>query len=166
MIPDLKLSTPEEIQSVLDTLEYRYCKIDRNYYVNSVERTLKEGNALCVDGALVGAYFLSKLGYPPLLINLVLWGPGHVNAIFRTEEGWGSVGKSQYSDTGYTAPEYPTVFELARSIGERYRKHRSRPLLFSIVNMAKWPIEWVFGNENLEEFDINAFLSSTRHFDI
>ena len=77
----------------------------------------------CLDGALFAAYALSRLGDPPLVVDL-LQEPGldddHVLAIFRRNGRLGALAKSNFTGLRYREPVYASVRELAMSYFEDY----------------------------------------------
>ncbi len=74
-----------------------------------------------MEGALLGALALRRLGYPPLLVDLeAVRDSDHVLAVYRIDGRWGSVAKSDYSGLRSREPVYSTIRELAMSYFEHY----------------------------------------------
>jgi hypothetical protein len=112
------LDSPRRIQDFLDDIVY-----EPEYFNRSPLRVLREGRGHCLDGALFAAYALSRLGDPPVVVDL-LQEPGldddHVLAIFRRNGRLGALAKSNFTGLRYREPVYATVRELAMSYFEDY----------------------------------------------
>jgi len=112
------LTTPRKIQDFLAGVVY-----EPAYFNRSPLRVLREGRGHCLDGALFAAYALSRLGDPPLVVDLVQE-PGldddHVLAIFRRHGRLGALAKSNFTGLRYREPVYASVRELAMSYFEDY----------------------------------------------
>lgn len=112
------LNTPRKIQDFLDGLVY-----EPEYFNRSPLRVLRERRGHCLDGGLFAAFALSRLGDPPLIVDL-LPEPGldddHVLAIFRRNGRLGALAKSNFTGLRYREPVYASVRELAMSYFEDY----------------------------------------------
>lgn len=117
------LKTPADIQRYLDSLpyigEYRdRCPLD----------VMKDGQCHCLDGGLLAALALRRIGDPGLLLDLVpayddkgnKLDDDHVLAIFRRHGAWGAVAKSNFTWLRYREPVYRTLRELVMSYFEVY----------------------------------------------
>ena len=112
------LTTPRKIQDFLDSVAY-----EPEYFNRSPLRVLRERRGHCLDGALFGAAALRRLGYPPLVLDLVpepLMDDDHVLAVFRQGEAFGVVAKSNFTGLRYREPVYRTLRELVMSYFENY----------------------------------------------
>jgi hypothetical protein len=113
-----KLDTPRKIQDYLDTLVF-----EAEYFNRSPLRVLREGRGHCLDGALFAAHALSRLGHPPVIVDLIQeprLDDDHVLAIFRRNGRLGALAKSNFTGLRYREPVYRTVRELAMSYFEDY----------------------------------------------
>ena len=112
------LNRPIEIQEYLNSLPYLAEERDR-----SPLAVLTDRQCHCLDGALFAALALRRIGFPPLILDLVPE-PGldddHVLALFRLEGLWGAVAKSNFTGLGYREPVYRSLRELAISYFEDY----------------------------------------------
>jgi hypothetical protein len=114
-----KLTTPAKIQQFLDELAYNLEPKRVTCY--SPRMVLRERVAHCMEGALVGAAALRFLGFPALLVDLEgIRDSDHVLAVYKLNEGWGAVAKSDYSGLRSREPVYRTIRELAMSYFEHY----------------------------------------------
>ena len=88
------LKSPAAIQAYLDSLPYKAEELDR-----SPLRVMTDGQGHCLDGGIFAALALWRIGFPPLILDLVPT-PGldddHVLAVYRMEGGWGALAKSNY----------------------------------------------------------------------
>jgi hypothetical protein len=112
------LTSPIKIQAFLDATPYSPENQNRNPL-----RVMTDHLAHCLDGGLFGALALRRLGYPPLLVDL-LPDPGmdddHVLAIFKKEGCLGAVAKSNFAGLRYREPVYRTMRELIMSYFEDF----------------------------------------------
>ncbi len=77
----------------------------------------------CLDGGFLAAILLWKLGFKPLVLDLVP-APGldddHVLALFQIEGRWGAVAKSNFLQLGFREPVFKNIRELTMSYFEHY----------------------------------------------
>jgi hypothetical protein len=147
-----RLVNPTKIQSFLDSIPYS--AEDKNRCPVQVLNDLK---AHCLDGALFGAAALRRLGYPPLLVDL-LPEPGtdddHVLAIYKKNGYFGALAKSNYVGLRFREPIYLSLRELVASYFEQFFNIFAQKTLryYTMpINMAKFDhLEWMWKDENLE----------------
>ena len=119
------LSTPVKIQAFLDDVPYSAeDATGKDTASNRCPlRVLQERQAHCLDGALFAAAALRRLGYPPLVVDL-LPEPGadddHVLAIYRQDGSFGSIAKSNFSGLRFREAIYRSLRELALSYFEDF----------------------------------------------
>jgi hypothetical protein len=104
-----KLDSPFKIQEFLWRLPYS----TDNFY-RSPRTVLRDRKAHCFDGALFAAAALRRLGFPPLLIDLL---PNdrdddHVLALFKIAGCWGALAKSNFAGLTYREAIHRSVREL------------------------------------------------------
>jgi hypothetical protein len=112
------LNHPFEIQAYLDTVPYSPDAFNR-----SPLRVMRDGLAHCLDGALFAAGALWRLGYPPVLVQM-LPVPGtdddHIVAVYKRHDCFGAVAKSNFVWLRFREAIYRTVRELVLSYFEVY----------------------------------------------
>jgi len=114
---------PADIQRYLDSLPYvgeerDRCPVD----------VMKDAQCHCLDGGLLAALAMRRIGYPGLLLDLVpasdrsgqKLDDDHVLAIFHRNGGWGAVAKSNYAWLRYREPVFRSLRELVMSYFETY----------------------------------------------
>lgn len=98
----LSLKTPYAIQEYLDSLTYIGEECDR-----SPLHVMLDGQSHCLDGGFLAALALWRIGFKPLVIDLVP-DPGvdddHVLALYRIEGRWGALAKATTSTWGSVSP--------------------------------------------------------------
>lgn len=164
-----KLNTPAKVQDFLNTLKFNFEK--KGERVKSPINTLREGNAHCMEGALLGAYILSVHGHKPLLLHLKTTKNDfdHVIAPFKQNGFWGALSKTNHAVLRYREPVYKNIHELVmsyfheyflNSTGEKTLRAYSIPLNLDIYKNKKW---W----ESLTDlWYIDQKLDKIKHYDI
>ncbi|MBN1921753.1 MAG: hypothetical protein JW892_10940 [Anaerolineae bacterium] len=112
------LNSPAVIQAYLDETPYSAEERTR-----SPLNVMRDRVAHCLDGGLFAAAALRRLGYPPLLVDLLPepeTDDDHVLAIFKEHGCFGAVAKSNFVGLRYREPIYRTVRELVLSYFEAY----------------------------------------------
>lgn len=141
----LSLTSPAKIQEFLDPLAYSSDEIYR-----CPLRVIREKRAHCFDGAVFAAAAMRRLGYPPILLELV---PNsrddeHLLAIYREDGCWGALGKSNFVGLRYREPVYRTLRELVMSFfeqyynvnGEKTLRGYTRPLNLGVFDKFDWAV--------------------------
>ena len=112
------LDSPANIQAFLDSLPYSAENANR-----CPLSVLRDRQAHCLDGALFAAAALRRLGYPPVVIDL-LPDPGadddHVLALYQIDGYFGAVAKSNYTGLRFREAVYRTLRELVLSYFEDF----------------------------------------------
>ena len=113
-----RLDTPFAIQNYLDSLPYKGEERDR-----SPLNVMLDGQAHCLDGGFLAALCLWRIGFKPLLLDIVT-DPGvdddHILALYQIEGCWGAVAKSNYVNLGFREPVYKSLRELVMTYFEHY----------------------------------------------
>jgi len=112
------LKSPFLIQQYLDSMPYKAEARDR-----SPLNVILDKQCHCLDGGFLATLLLWKLGFKPLLIDIVP-DPGmdddHVLALYRIDGRWGALAKTNYINLGFREPVYKTIRELVMTYFEHY----------------------------------------------
>jgi hypothetical protein len=143
------LTTPAKIQRFLDD-EIRYNMEPEGHTCHSPRTVLRKGVAHCMEGAMLAAVALRRLGHPPLLVDLeAVRDTDHVLAVYRDSGHWGAVAKSDYSGLRSREPVYRTIRELVMS----YFEHYFNPAGEKTLRAYSRPV-------NLSQFDSHSWMTS------
>ena len=136
------LTSPAKIQGFLDGIPYSTDSIYR-----CPRSVVRDRCAHCYDGALFAAAALRRLGYPPVIVNMLAERDDeHLVALFQVAGHWGAVGKSNVVGLRFREPVYRSLRELMMSYFEQYfnveglRSLRSylAPLNLATVDHLHW----------------------------
>ncbi|RJP52736.1 MAG: hypothetical protein C4583_06240 [Anaerolineaceae bacterium] len=112
------LNSPFAIQQYLDSMPYVGEERDR-----SPLNVMLDNQSHCLDGGFLAALCLWRIGFKPLLIDIVPY-PGedddHVLALYQIEGRWGALAKSNYVNLGFREPVYKSLRELVMTYFEHY----------------------------------------------
>jgi hypothetical protein len=111
------LTGPAVIQAFLDSIPY-----STDEFYRCPLRVLRDRAAHCFDGAMFAAAALRRIGYPPLILDMLSNGRDdeHLLALFKDHGGWGAVAKSNFVGLRFREPVYRTIRELVMSYFEQY----------------------------------------------
>lgn len=158
-----KLSTPAGIQSFLDSMPYSSESVYR-----CPLRVLREQVAHCFDGALFAAAALRRLGYAPLILDLIpsQRDDDHVLALFKIEKHWGAIAKSNFAGLRFREPIFRSLRELALSYFEQYYNTAREKTLrgYSLpLNLKTFDrLDWMYQDQSLEIIAVK--LDTLKHF--
>ena len=160
------LTSPSRIQRFLDD-EIGYNKEPHGDTCYSPRTVLRDRIAHCMEGALVAALALRRLGHRPLLIDLeAVRDSDHVLAVYRVNGRWGAIAKSDYAGLRSREPVYRTIRELAMSYFEHYYTAAGEKTLRAYskpVNLARFDrtLAWMTTFEQV--WDIPGYLCEIPH---
>ncbi len=146
------LRRPITIQEFLWDLSY-----SADEFYRSPRSVIRDRKAHCFDGALFAAAALRRIGFPPLLVNIL---PNdrdddHVIALFRVDGHWGAVAKSNFAGLTYREPIHRTVREVVLSYFEQFynvAKEKTVRGYTVPVNLERFDrINWMGNDEHLQE---------------
>jgi hypothetical protein len=159
-----KLNTPAKIQDFLNKLPYNHESKGETY--RSVRETLKAFEAHCFEGALLAALALWIKGEKPLIMDLRTTNRDvdHVVALFKEDNYWGAIGKTNHGVLRYREPIYKNIRELAVSYfheyflsdGTKTLREYSKPF-----DLSKMKIDWIASKDNL--FELVEKLDKSPH---
>jgi hypothetical protein len=145
------LATPTRIQAFLDEIPY-----STEHVYRCPLRVLRERIAHCFDGALFAAATLRRLGYPPLILEMVPNGRDdvHLLALYKRNGHWGAVAKSNFVGLRFREPVYRNLRELVMSYFEQfYNVEREKTLRsYSLpLNLKAFDrMSWMTSDDSLE----------------
>lgn len=138
-----QLTSPSAIQQFLDDLDYSTEAIYR-----CPLQVVCENKGHCFDGALFAAAMLRRLGYPPLILEML---PNdrdddHLLAVYKRDGCWGALSKSNFVGLRSREPVYRNLRELVMSYfeqyynveGERTLRGYTLPLNLSTFDRHNW----------------------------
>ena len=172
-----KLSTPAKVQDFLNTLKFNFEKGGET--LKSPIRVLREKNAHCMEGALLGAYVLSYHKNKPLILHLqtIKGDFDHVIALFRENDYWGALSKTNHGVLRYREAIYRDIHELVMSYFHEYFLNNGKKTLrkYSVpldLNVFKKPARlnsrsgggWVTSESDL--WGIDEELDKIKHYDV
>jgi hypothetical protein len=137
------LDHPLKIQSFLNTVAY-----SEDHFYRCPRRVLAERKAHCFDGALFAAMALRRLGFPPLILELIPneHDDDHLLAIFKAHSAFGAIAQSNFSGLRYRDPVFRSPRELVMSYfndffntaGERTLAGYRGPISLKVFDHLYW----------------------------
>lgn len=153
--------TPFGIQLFLNSIKY-----NPDYITRSPRLVFHTKLANCFEGALFAAAVLRMLGHEALIVDLMAYNDDdHVIAVFKQNNLYGAVAKSNTTTLRFREPVYRSIRELVMSyfdfyfntLGDKSLRSYSNP-----VNLAKFDkYNWMTTDEDLEF--IGDYLFTIRH---
>jgi hypothetical protein len=147
-----ELSSPSRIQAFLDGFAYSTEEVYR-----CPLRVLRERIAHCFDGALFAAAALRRIGFPPLILEIL---PNdrdddHMLTPYKMNGHWGAVAKSNFVGLRFREAIYRTLRELVLSYFEQYynveREKTLRGYTAPLNLKAFDRFNWMVSDEPLEQ---------------
>ncbi|MEK6553312.1 MAG: hypothetical protein AABZ54_07685 [Bacteroidota bacterium] len=155
---------PIDIQIFLNGLVY-----NSEYITNSPKNVFLKQRANCFEGALFAAATLRAMGHKPLIVDLVAKNDDdHVIAIYKQNNCFGAVAKSNTTVLRFREPVYRSLRELIMSyfdfyfntLGEKSLRSYSNP-----VNLSRFDkYNWMTTDDDLEF--IGDYLYTIKHHKI
>jgi hypothetical protein len=158
------MGDPDKIQGFLDSIDY-----NPNYECRSPRWVIRKRSAHCFEGALFAAAALQFIGYQPLLVDMkAVNDDDHVIAVFKENDHWGAVAKSNFTTLRYREPVYRSLRELVMSYFDFYfntagfksLRYYSLPLDLTIYDSRQWATT----DEDLEY--VGDKLEKIRHYPV
>ena len=162
-----KLHTPAKVQDFLNSLKFNFEKNGET--LKSPMKVLREKNAHCLEGAILGAYILSLHNFPPLILHLETTKDDydHVVAPFRVNGLWGALSKTNHSVLRYREPVYKNIRELVMSYFHEYFLNNGKKTLrkYSVpLNLNVFGKSWITDEKDL--WYIDKKLDKIKHYNI
>lgn len=163
-----KLNTPSKVQDFLNLIPFNFEKDGKNV-IKSPIRVIRENNAHCIEGAILGAYIMSLHGHKPYIMNLrtTKKDQEHVIAPFKINGLWGALSKTNHSILRYRDPVYKNIRELVMSyFNEYYIDDGTKTLrqYSDIVNLNIFKDHWYKATYDL--WSIDDELDMVKYHDI
>lgn len=144
------LKTPFLVQQYLDSMPYIGEERDR-----SPLNVMRDHQSHCLDGGLFAALALWRLGFKPLILDLVP-DPGmdddHVLALYQHDGRWGALAKSNYVNLGFREAVHKNLRELAMTYFEHFASiHQTKTLrgYTPPFDVSKFPLkDWAWNEES------------------
>jgi hypothetical protein len=138
-----KLNSPEKIQLFLDSIKYS----DEPIYRCPL-KVFNDRVGHCFDGAVFAAAALSQIGFTPIILDMLpnKRDDDHILALFKIENHWGAIAKSNFVGLRFREPIFKTLRELVLSYFEQYynvEKEKTLrgytvPLNLSVFDKHNW----------------------------
>lgn len=145
------LTRPAGIQAFLDSIPY-----STDDFYRCPLRVLQDRTAHCFDGAMFAAMALRRIGYPPLILDLLSNGRDdeHLLALYKDDGCWGAVAKSNFVGLRFREPVYRSIRELVMSYFEQYYNLEREKTLRGYtgpLNLKSFDrLNWVTVDETME----------------
>jgi hypothetical protein len=168
-----KLNTPARVQDFLNSLRFNFEKPARRGGGGETLRSplfvLRNKEAHCFEGALLGAYILSQHGFTPYLMHLKTTKGDfdHVVTPFKINGLWGALSKTNHAVLRYREPVYKNIRELAMSYFHEYFLNNGTKTLrqySKLLNLNTFEKTWEVEEGNL--WGIDEELDKIKHYNI
>ena len=166
-----KLNSPAKVQDFLNKLKFNFENppAGGGETLKSPVRVLREGNAHCMEGALLGAYILSLHGFTPRILYLkaTKGDYDHVIAPFKQGGLWGALSKTNHAVLRYREPIYKNVRELVMSYFHEYFLDNGVKTLrqySALLNLNIFGKDWMLSDKDL--WYIDKALDKVKHYNI
>ena len=163
-----KLNTPAKVQDYLNSVPFNFEEggVDT---AKSPLRVIREKNAHCLEGAILGAYILSLHGYKPLVLHLKTTEEDFEHCIAPFEERglWGALSKTNHNVLRYREPVYKSIRELVMSYFHEYFTDSGVKTLRSFsspLNLHTFKKGWEESGKDL--WDIDRALDKIKHYNV
>lgn len=162
-----QLNTPTKIQDYLNRLPFNFEV--KGETCNSPRVMLETKRAHCIEGAFFAASVLWFYGHKPLLLDLVAHDTDydHVVTLFKQNNRWGAISKTNHNVLRWRDPVYSSVRELVMSYFHEYFLDDGRKSLQSFsqpFDLSKFGIDWITSGESL--LPLADKLDNSRHIQI
>ena len=155
------LRTPWKIQEFIQSIPYH-----AGSHCASAFGVLEQGAAHCMEGGLLAAELLERIGHEPRMLYLRSHrDDDHVVALFRERGYWGAVGKSNTTLLTWRSPVFRSLESLAMSYFPFYFNSRGQMSLVAWAGpirlnryLKRW--DWKSGTGDVGDLSL-AFYDET-----
>ena len=153
-----RLSTPHKIQDFLDTLPFNFEKRGETYM--SPRRVLQAKKAHCFEGALLAVLALTYHGYENCILDLKVKKSArddqdHTLCIFKMNNHWGAISKTNHSVLRWRDPIYRSIRELLMTYFHEYFLNDGGKTLESYSKpfdiWKRFDTSWIIQEKDLDE---------------
>jgi len=159
-----RLKSPSDIQQFLNESKY-----NPDYVTCSPRKIIQSQTANCFEGALFASAALRVFGHKPVIVDLIAENDDdHVIALFKQNNRYGAVAKSNTTTLRFREPVYKSLRELIMSyfdfyfntLGEKSLRSYSVPVNLERFDKYNW-----MTTENDLEF-IGNYLFTIKHYSL
>ncbi len=150
-----KLNSPKKIQDFLETIPANF-ELGGDTLI-SPRKVIGEQKAHCLEGALFAAAVLWFHGHKPIIMDLQP-GPkddGHTVALYKIDERWGAISKTNHAVLRFRDPVYKNPRELVMSYFHEYFLDSGLKTLrtYTVLDLSKIKKNWIVDEENVWYID-------------
>ncbi len=164
-----KLNSPVKIQDFLNKIPFNF-EDDGIETVKSPRKVLKTGSAHCMEGALLGAYLLKRLGHKPYLVHMKATKDDfdHVVVIWKEGRYFGALSKTNHYTLRYREPVYKNVRELIMSYFHEYflNKNGKKTLRSYSIPVPLTVLKKGWESSEKDLWYIDRKLDTIKHYEI
>lgn len=115
------------VQDYLDSIPMNH-EIQDDTCLSALE-SVRQNQAHCIEGAMLGSYILSLQGHPPFLMDLRACeaDDDHIVTPFRVGRRWGCLSVSNHASLRFRNPVYRTLREMIMSYFDDYSVYPPLP---------------------------------------
>jgi hypothetical protein len=164
-----KLSSPQKIQDHLNSLKFNFRE---DGVFSSPRVVIKSGTVDCLEGALFASAVLEFHGEKPLVLDLRSskkpFDYDHVVAVFKKDNYFGAISKTNHAVLRYREPVYKTIRELVMSYFHEYFLNDGKKTLreySDVFDLNKLNhLEWRTTEKNL--WEVHEVLDKIKHYPV
>jgi len=163
-----ELNTPVKIQEFLNQMKINF--EENGDTCMSPRMVLKNRKCHCIEGAMLAALALRINGEKPLVVDLTAnnYDDDHVIAVFKRNNKWGAISKTNHAVLRYREPVYNSIRELVMSFFHEYFNDDGKKTLRSFsmpVDLSRFDkFGWTISEEDV--WYIPDYLVKVKHFPI
>lgn len=161
------LNTPKKIQDFINKIPINFEEDKKDTCLSPIQ-VLRKNKSHCIEGAIFAAFCFQLQGKKPLLVDMKTTKDDfeHVIAVFKKDNFWGAISKTNHAVLRYREPIYKSIRELVMSYFHEYFKDNGKKTLRSFsnpVNLNKFK-NWEKSEKDL--WLIHNYLDKIKHHKI